>query len=56
MEENSKAVKCPYCGYRMPLRIVDRKAACSGIQAKCKNKKCSREFLVIIQEGQQIDR
>lgn len=56
MAENGRVVKCPYCGYRMPLRIVARNAICNGIQTKCKNKKCFREFQVIVREGQQIDR
>lgn len=44
------SVKCPFCGYSMPLRILP-KAECKGLKAKCKNKNCKREFEIAVKEG-----
>lgn len=43
-------VKCPYCGYVMPLAILP-KAECTGITMKCKNRKCKKEFELKVKEG-----
>jgi len=38
-----RKVKCPYCGYCMPIRLaVD--AIAKGIFVKCKGKNCKKEF------------
>ena len=36
-------IKCPYCGYVMPLR-VDPDAKCKGVWIKCKGRNCKKEF------------
>lgn len=43
-------VKCPYCGYLMPLFILP-KAKCSGITTKCKNNCCKKVFEIKVKEG-----
>lgn len=48
-----KRVKCPHCGYSMPISYSE-KAACSGITAKCKGRNCGKEFEIKIKEGKQI--
>lgn len=47
-----KKVKCPYCGYEMPL-FYDENAESRGIYAKCKGRNCGKEFEVVIQKGQE---
>lgn len=42
-----KKVKCPYCGYEMPI-AYDEKAVCRGIFVKCKGKNCKKEFEIKI--------
>ena len=36
-------VRCPYCGYRMPVTF-DKDAVCKGVFVKCKGKNCRRVF------------
>ena len=43
-------VRCPFCGYMMPI-VVLPEAECKGITAKCKNKKCKKEFEIKIKNG-----
>ncbi len=45
-------VICPFCGYIMPIRIMP-KAESKGLTAKCKNKKCKKEFEIEVKEGMQ---
>ena len=40
-------VKCPYCGYKMPI-AYDKSAICKGVFVKCKGKKCRKEFEIKI--------
>ena len=47
-----KKVKCPYCGYEMPL-FYDENAESRGIYAKCKGRNCGKEIEVVIQKGQE---
>ncbi len=47
-----KRVRCPHCGYMMPLVILPG-AQCYGITARCKNKNCKKEFEVKVKEGMQ---
>ena len=35
--------KCPYCGYKMPIKI-GQNAKAEDLWVKCKNPKCKREF------------
>ncbi len=41
-------VKCPFCGYEMPIWISDF-SYCSGITVKCKGRNCKREFQLFIE-------
>lgn len=43
-------VRCPHCGYIMPLLIL-HDAECHGLKVKCKNSKCKKEFEVKIKKG-----
>lgn len=38
-------IKCPYCGYEMPLQ-ASKDAVCRGIFARCKGRGCKRIFEV----------
>lgn len=38
-----KKVKCPYCGYEMPVFYTDS-AQCKGVFIICKGRKCKKEF------------
>ena len=40
-------VKCPYCGYEMPIFILPG-AFCVGLKVKCKGRKCRKEFEIKI--------
>jgi len=42
-----KKVKCPHCGYNMPI-VVGKNAKCKGLYVKCKARHCGKEFEVII--------
>ena len=44
MENN---VKCPHCGYRMPLRYIPE-ASCRGLFVKCKGRGCGRVFEILL--------
>lgn len=48
-----KRVKCPYCGYSMPI-FYRESAESSGIIVKCKGRNCGKEFEVRIRRGEQI--
>lgn len=41
-------VRCPYCGYEMPIKVDKKKAIVKGIFVKCKGRKCKREFEIKI--------
>ena len=43
-------IKCPYCGYVMPLK-VDPDAKCKGVWIKCKGRNCKKEFEIKILPG-----
>lgn len=45
-------VRCPHCGYEMPVWYRPD-AECHGVQLKCKNRACRKEFGVTIKEGKQ---
>ena len=46
-------VRCPACGYEMPV-WYEPDAECRGIQIKCKNNRCKKEFKLVIKKGKQI--
>lgn len=43
MEPELKKVKCPYCGYEMPIQY-DAHAVATGIFVRCKGKHCKMRF------------
>ena len=45
-------VRCPNCGYEMPV-WYGPDAECHGLQLKCK--KCKKEFRPVIRRGKQIE-
>lgn len=40
-------VKCPYCGYEMPL-TCSREAVCQGLFVRCKGRGCRKLFEIRI--------
>lgn len=42
MEQREK-IKCPYCGYHMPVEISPN-AVVHGVWVKCKGRNCRRIF------------
>lgn len=48
-----KRVKCPFCGYTMPI-LYKESAEASGISIKCKGRKCGKLFEIKIKRGVQI--
>lgn len=38
-----KKVKCPYCGYVMPITYRET-AECRGVFARCKGRNCKKLF------------
>lgn len=50
---NDKKVKCPHCGYEMPL-LYNEHTECSGLKVRCKGRNCKKEFLVNIRNNKQI--
>jgi len=42
-----KKVKCPYCGYLMPIEY-DESSQCKGLYVRCKGKNCKKEFEIKI--------
>ena len=47
MEKIKNRIKCPYCGYEMPL-YYGEKSLCKGIFVKCKGRNCKKEFEIRI--------
>ena len=41
-------VKCPYCGYEMPIKYTPKAAVCFGVFVRCKGRQCKREFEIKI--------
>lgn len=46
-EQRLKKIKCPYCGYEMPIYKVE-KAACKGVFVYCKGRNCKKMFEIIL--------
>lgn len=42
-----KRIRCPYCGYRMPIEVGENAVAC-GLFAKCKGRKCGKRFEIVV--------
>lgn len=49
IEKVRKQVRCPYCGYRMPV-FYENPARAEGIFVRCKGRDCKKEFEVKIQD------
>lgn len=47
-----KKVKCPYCGYEMPMSY--EQAECKGLVVKCKGRNCKKEFEIKIENNKQV--
>jgi hypothetical protein len=47
IEKVRKQIRCPYCGYRMPI-YYDPDASAKGIFVRCKGRDCRKEFEVDI--------
>lgn len=45
--KDANKVKCPFCGYKMPI-VIGGNAKVRDIHVKCKNKKCKQEFEIKI--------
>lgn len=43
-----KKVKCPYCGYEMPIKYDEKKSKSNGLFVKCKGRNCKKEFEIKI--------
>lgn len=43
-----KKVKCPYCGYEMPIVYDEKCSAAKGIYTRCKGRNCRKEFEIKI--------
>lgn len=37
-------VRCPHCGYEMPITYDPGCAVCSGVFVRCKGRNCKRIF------------
>ena len=42
-----KKVRCPYCGYEMPI-FYDERSVCKGLTIRCKGRNCRKEFEIKI--------
>nr|DAU75753.1 MAG TPA: cysteine-rich protein [Caudoviricetes sp.] len=42
-------VKCPYCGYKMPI-FVGENAKAEDLWVKCKGRKCGKVFEIKIKQ------
>lgn len=47
MDKKCNKVKCPYCGYIMPITF-DKSARCKGVYIRCKGKNCKKIFEIKI--------
>lgn len=47
MKETDKKVKCPFCGYEMPI-FYTKDSVSQGVFAICKGRKCKRKFEIKI--------
>lgn len=47
MDSKKTKVKCPYCGYEMPITYTEN-TICQGVFVVCKGRKCKRKFEIKI--------
>ena len=43
MDQTRQKVRCPFCGYRMPVELTPD-AVARGVFVKCKGRGCGRVF------------
>lgn len=48
-----KRVKCPKCGYSMPM-TYDETSECKGVYVPCKGRNCKTIFELKIKDGKQV--
>lgn len=48
MDQPKEKVKCPHCGYQMPL-TYGREAVCRGVFVRCKGRGCRKVFEIKIE-------
>lgn len=44
IEANTVKVKCPCCGYEMPITYDPSRARCRGVYVRCKGRSCKKVF------------
>ena len=44
IDANTVKVKCPHCGYEMPITYDPKTATCSGVFVRCKGRNCKKIF------------
>ena len=49
MNEEDHRVRCPFCGYRMPVEAPPG-AVAKGLYVKCKGRDCRRRFEIVLQK------
>lgn len=47
-----KNIKCPFCGYKMPIVFSDTSFS-SGVLVKCKARHCKKTFEITVKDGKQ---
>lgn len=51
--DKTENVKCPHCGYQMPIRYTNN-ANANGLFVKCKGRSCGKIFKIRIVNGEQV--
>lgn len=46
-------IKCPYCGYRMPIETTEN-AVARGLLVKCKGRSCGKVFEIVLPQKKRI--
>lgn len=46
MEKDHRKVKCPFCGYEMPIYLKEN-AKCYGVFVRCKGRGCKKIFEIL---------
>lgn len=48
INQDLKRVKCPFCGYEMPVYFNPKRSKCRGVYIQCKGRNCKRQFEIKI--------
>ncbi len=51
MNKKLEKIKCPHCGYEMPLIYDPARAVCSGVFVRCKGRNCKKTFEIKLNEN-----